>query len=65
MFPGVETARYGPLVLPIPDLAGIAWASVAISALAALLVFRFALGTLRVLAVCAAVGVAGSLLGLV
>lgn len=65
VFPGVETARFGPLVLPIPDLAGIAWASVAISALAALLVFRFALGTLRVLAVCAAVGVAGSLLGLV
>lgn len=63
-FAEVTTERVGPLYLPSPDLTSIVWISVAISAFAALLVFKFRLGTLRVLAVCAAVGVAGSLLGL-
>lgn len=64
VFPGVGTERFGPLFLPVPDPASIAWESVAISALAALLVFRFRVGTLRVLAACAGVGVLVALVGL-
>jgi len=56
----VVTERWGPIYVPVPS--GIAWTSVAISAVAAVLVFRFKVGTLRVLAACAGLGVLTGLL---
>jgi chromate transporter len=54
-FLDVTTEHWGPISLPIPS--NILWTSVAISAVAAVLVFGFRVGTLRVLAVCAGLGV--------
>jgi hypothetical protein len=49
--------------LPIPELGTINLAAVAISLLAAVLVFRLRIGTLKVLGTCAAVGAAVTLFG--
>lgn len=57
-FAEVDDTVIGPITLITPDLSTIKWASVLISAFAAVLVFRFRVGTLKVLAVCAALGVA-------
>lgn len=58
-FLDVTTERWGPVSLPIPS--NILWTSVAITAVAAVLVFRFKVGTLRVLAACAGLGVVTTL----
>jgi chromate transporter len=63
-FTTVTTERVGPLAIPVPDVGSIVWASLAISALAAVLVVRLRLGTLRVLGICSAAGVVASLFGL-
>lgn len=59
----VTDTAVGPLTLPVPELASINPASIAISVMAAVLVFRFRIGTLRVLAVCAVVGIVTALAG--
>lgn len=56
-FTTVNEATIGPLTLPIPAPGSINPASVGISILAGVMVFRFKMGTLRVLAACAGVGV--------
>ena len=63
-FGDVVTERFGPLLVPIPDVTSVVWASVGISVLAAVLVIRFRMGTVRVLAVCAGVGMVVSVVGL-
>lgn len=54
----------GPLRVPVPVLDTVRWASVAISVVAAVLVFRLRLGTLRVITVAAALGAVASVVGL-
>ena len=62
-FGTVTDTSFGPLTLPIPELGTINLAAVAISLLAAVLVFRLRIGTLKVLGTCAAVGAAVTLFG--
>lgn len=63
-FGNVTTERFGPLVVPVPDVSSVTWASVGISLLAAILVIRFHVGVLKVLAVSAGVGMVAALVGL-
>ncbi|MDP1877248.1 MAG: chromate efflux transporter [Actinomycetota bacterium] len=63
VFGSVQDRSYGPFVVPVPDLSSIQWASVGLSVLAAVLVFRFRLGTLKVLAVIAGLGAALAVAG--
>jgi chromate transporter len=60
----VGSTSVGPMTLPRPDWSTVQWASVSISVLAAVLVFRVKLGTLRVIAVCAALGAVAAVAGL-
>ncbi|MHB1163611.1 MAG: chromate efflux transporter [Candidatus Nanopelagicales bacterium] len=64
VFGSVEDRDYGPFVVPVPDLSSVQWASVGLSALAAVLVFRFRVGTLKVLAVIAGLGAALAVAGI-
>lgn len=59
----VEVRTWGPVTFQVPSLGTVDGAAVAIGVLAGILVFRFRLGTLRTLAVCAAIGGAIALLG--
>ena len=61
-FDTVSDRAIGPITLPVPTLSSINLASVTISVLAAILVFRFRIGTLKVLAACAGLGVVITLL---
>jgi chromate transporter len=54
----------GPLALQVPDVTTIRWTPVAIAAVAAVLIFRLNWSVLRVLGVCAALGLVAGLLGL-
>ncbi|HEX2704613.1 MAG TPA: chromate transporter, partial [Candidatus Lustribacter sp.] len=63
-FATVTVTWWGPVQLFVPRWPTVVWASLAITALAAVLVFRFKISTLRVLAACAAVGVAAAVTGL-
>ncbi len=63
-FGTVNDQTYGRLQVPEPDWSTLRPASVAISIAAAVLVFRFRLGTLRVLAVCAVAGMVLAVAGL-
>ncbi len=62
-FATVQNESWGPVQLPVPTWDSLKLGSVAISALAAVLVFRFRVGTLRVLGVCAAIGTVLALAG--
>jgi chromate transporter len=62
-FDTVTDTAVGPFTLPLPDLGSINLASVAISVLAAILVFVFRIGTLKVLAASAAVGALLAVIG--
>ncbi len=55
-FDTVNETTHGPLTLSTPDWFTLQWASVAVSVIAAVLVFKLKIGTLRVLAVSAALG---------
>jgi len=55
-FDTVTDTTVGPLTMPLPEMGTINPASVAISSVAAVLVFRLRIGTLKVLAICAAIG---------
>lgn len=63
-FGTVTDHGYGPIRLPVPDWSTVKPASIAISIAAALLVFRYRIGTLRVLAASAAMGVVLTVTGL-
>lgn len=63
-FGTLEATRWGPVRLLVPQWSSVVWPSLAITALAAVLVFRTGIGTLRILAICAAVGVAAAAAGL-
>ena len=63
-FATVEDREYGPLHLAVPDLSSVKGASLLISALAAVAVFRLKAGTLRVLAGAGALGAVLALAGL-
>ena len=62
-FGSVTTIVVGPLHLPVPQWSSIDLLSLAITAVAALLVFRLRLGTLKVIAVCAVLGVITQMIG--
>ena len=64
-FGTVTISEWGPAHLWVPEWATVLWVSVAITVLAAVLVFRFRMATLRVLAVCAAAGAVAALIGVV
>jgi chromate transporter len=63
-FGTVTDTTVGPLHLSIPEWSSIQIASLAISAIAAVLVFPIKLGTLKVLAVSAALGIVVALTGM-
>jgi chromate transporter len=56
--------RDGPLALQLPDVTTIRWTPVVIAAVAAVLIFRLNWSVLRVLGVCAALGLVAGLAGL-
>lgn len=62
-FDKVDNRTFGPLSLLIPQTKTINVAAVAIACLAAALIFRLRLGTLKVLALCAGAGVLVGLVG--
>lgn len=64
VFGTVTDETYGPLHVPIPDWSTISGVSIAISAVAAFLVFRLRIGTLRVIGVAAALGALSAIVGL-
>ncbi|HEU4349203.1 MAG TPA: chromate efflux transporter [Actinoplanes sp.] len=59
-----RVVRDGPLALQVPDLATVRWTPVVIAAVAGVLIFRFRWPVLRVLGVCAALGLIAGLAGL-
>ena len=63
-FGTVNTVDWGPVQLTVPQWSSVVWPSLAITALAVVLVFRFGVGTMRVLAACAAAGVVAAAAGL-
>jgi len=62
-FDTVTDTSIGPITIPVPQVGSVNVASVVISLLAALLVFRLRIGTLKVLGACAAVGALVTLAG--
>jgi chromate transporter len=62
-FVTVDARTYGPLHVPVPAWSSIQVASVAISLVAAVAVFRFKIGTVRVLVACSMLGALAALLG--
>ena len=64
MFGTVDSRAYGPMTVPVPEWGTVQWASVGISAMAAVLVLGLRWGTLRVLAVAAALGAVLTVAGL-
>jgi chromate transporter len=63
LFGAVGEARFGPLVLHVPDVSTLDVAALAIAVGAAFATLRFHVGILRLIASCAALGVAWRLLG--
>ena len=63
-FGTVTITEWGLAHVWVPDWSTIQWPSLAITALAVLLVFRFKVATLRVLAICATAGVVAALTGI-
>jgi chromate transporter len=62
-FATVREGVAGPLRVPVPDVSTVQLASLAISALAAVLIFRARIGAVRVIVVCAAGGLLVAVLG--
>ncbi|MFA7267538.1 MAG: chromate transporter, partial [Candidatus Nanopelagicales bacterium] len=63
-FGSVTHHTVGPMHVWVPELDTIIWASVGVSVIAGVLVFRVKLGTLKVLGIAAGIGVILALLGL-
>ncbi len=55
---------WGPIRLPLPDLVTVQWVPLAITAIACLLVLRWRVSTVAVLAACAALGAVSGVVGL-
>jgi len=64
LFAGTVDADAGPLHLELPDLSEPRWVALAITAVAAVLLFRLRWPVLRTLGVCAVLGLAAGLVGL-
>jgi len=62
-FADVHVHSWGPVSVELPGLTSVKFASLAISVVALVLVFRLRQTTLRILAVCAALGLVAALLG--
>ena len=62
VFMRVGRVAIGPFDIAVPDIASVNWVAAAIGLLAFLLAFRLKLGTLPLLAICAAAGLAASAL---
>ena len=65
LFADVREVTAGPLRLDVPALASVQWASLALTAAAAIAAFRFKLGVIPLLLACAAAGMGLYALGLV
>jgi chromate transporter len=65
LFAEVSTETWGPIQLQVPELASLKPVSLAIAVLAGVLLFRLKWSVLRTLGVCATLGLAAGLLGLV
>jgi chromate transporter len=65
LFANVDTESWGPIQLQVPELASLKPVSLGIAVLAAVLLFRLKWGVLPTLGVCAALGLAAGLSGLV
>jgi chromate transporter len=63
-FDTVGERSFGPITIPVPDLSTVNLSAIVIALVAAVLVFRLRIGTLKVLAICAALGAVVALLGL-
>ncbi len=64
LFRDTRTVDEGPLHLQLPDVSTVRPVPVAIAVVAAVLIFRFRLSVLRVLGICAALGLVAGLAGL-
>lgn len=64
LFERIRTVDEGPLHLQLPDLATVRPVPVVIAVIAAVLIFRVKLSVLRVLGICAALGLVAGLAGL-
>ncbi len=60
MFTESNPASWGPINVSIPEISSVNTSAIAISLVAALLVFRFKLPTLQVLGICSALGLAAA-----
>lgn len=63
-FDTVNETTLGPISMPVPEISSINVSAVAIALIAAVLVFRVRLGTLKVLAVCALLGLIAAGIGI-
>ncbi len=62
-FTQVDTRTWGPVSLPVPDLASVDWAALGLTTVALVLTFRLRVSTPRVLIACAVLGLLGTALG--
>jgi chromate transporter len=62
-FDVVDEISVGPITVPVPDPSTVNFSAIVIALIAATLVFRFKVATLRVLGICAMLGAAIALLG--
>jgi chromate transporter len=62
-FDVVDEISVGPITVPVPDPSTVNFSAIVIALIAATLVFRFKVATLRVLGICALLGAAIALLG--
>jgi chromate transporter len=65
LFAEVSTETWGPIQVQVPELASLKPVSLGIAVIAAVLLFRLKWSVLRTLAICATLGLAAGLLGLV
>jgi chromate transporter len=63
LFASVDEVSWGPVTLGIPDSGSLQWSAVAIGVVAAILIFRLRMSTLRVLGVCALLGLVAAVAG--
>lgn len=62
-FATMNAEQWGPFHANVPDLSSVRWSPVAITVLAAVLIFRFRVATLLVLGICAGLGAVGAVAG--
>jgi len=62
MFTTVNETSWGPVHVSTPDLTTVNWSALGIVAIAAILIFRFKMATLKVLGICSALGLVAAYL---